>query len=333
MRKLFLGCVLLIALVGGSYKALLNWSEQPYALGQGQVLIIEPGTSTYQIAQSLKPHKAITFAPLFLFYVFAAHLDGKLQAGEYQLYPSESLASIAHRIARGDVMRHKFLIPEGWTVRQIRAALLADEKLTGPLPDQIPEGSLFPSTYVYTRGTQRQTLISQMQQQHQQVMSALLRKYPQLPTPLTPDQLVILASIVERETGLPQERARVASVFLNRLREGLRLQSDPTVIYGLEIATGCALARALTKDDLQSATPFNTYVNMGLPPTPICNPGFAALEAVLNPLNTKDLYFVANETGGHTFSQTYAEHKKHHETWRKIRESRAAEMQQGTSKN
>lgn len=315
---IFLSLSLLI-ISGLGYRSLLFLTEHPIPHSQDQVVIIQPGTSTYEIGQELTKRHAIPSSEVFFLYAHLHGLNSKLKAGEYQLFATESLASIVHRMARGDVIRHKMTIPEGWTVRQVCHALQNDERLTGALPSNIPEGSLCPSTYVFTRGTPRHTLIDQMQTHQQKVLISLLAQYPQGAKSLKPTEILTLASLVEKETGLPEERARVAGVYLNRLEIGMRLQADPSVAYGLEYTTGQSLGRTLTKDDLAVESPFNTYLHEGLPPTPICNPGRAAIEAVVNPLKTKELFFVANGSGGHTFSERYEQHAVHHEKWRAVR--------------
>jgi UPF0755 protein len=186
---------------------------------------------------------------------------------------------------------------------------LENDALSGQIKEIPREGTLLPETYKFTRGMLRAQIILRMQQAHQRMLQEVWEhRMPDLPVK-TPEQLVILASIVEKETGRPDERSRVASVFVNRLKNKMRLQSDPTIIYGLTGGKG-SLGRPILKSEIEQPTPYNTYVIDGLPPGPIANPGRASLEAAANPARTKDLYFVADGSGGHVFSESYDQHQK-----------------------
>ena len=208
------------------------------------------------------------------------------------------------------MVQHALTVPEGLTSEQIVARLLENDVLDGQIKEIPREGTLLPETYKFTRGTTREQMIQRMQRRS----AARARRksgstaMPDLPLK-TPEQLVILASIVEKETGKPDERTRVAAVFVNRLKHKMRLQSDPTIIYGLVGGKG-ALGRPIMKSEIEQRTPYNTYVIDGLPPGPIANPGRASLEAAANPARTKELYFVADGTGGHVFAETYDQHQK-----------------------
>ena len=202
-----------------------------------------------------------------------------------------------------------FTVPEGLTSEQIVARLLENDALAGQIKEIPREGTLLPETYKFTRGMTREQIIQRMQQAHRRVLQEVWEhRTPDLPVK-TPEQLVTLASIVEKETGKPDERTRVAAVFVNRLKSKMRLQSDPTIIYGLIGGKG-SLGRPILKSEIEQPTPYNTYVIDGLPPGPIANPGRASLEAAANPARTKELYFVADGTGGHVFSETYDQHQK-----------------------
>ncbi len=199
--------------------------------------------------------------------------------------------------------------PKGLTSEQIVARLLESKSLTGQIKEIPREGSLLPETYKYTRGATRAQIIERMQHDQKTLLAEVWEhRSPDLPLK-TPEELVTLASIVEKETGRPDERSRVAAVFVNRLKNKMRLQSDPTIIYGLTGGKG-ALGRPILKSEIEQPTPYNTYVINGLPPGPIANPGKASLEATANPARTKDLYFVADGTGHHVFSETYDQHQK-----------------------
>ena len=231
------------------------------------------------------------------------------RSGEYKFTQHASLADVVDTIVEGKVVQHALTLPEGLTSEQIVARLLENDALTGQIKEIPREGTLLPETYKFTRGMTRAQMIERMQQIEQTLLTEVWeRRSPDLPLK-TPEELVTLASIVEKETGRPDERSRVAAVFVNRLKNKMRLQSDPTIIYGLTGGKG-SLGRPILKSEIEQPTPYNTYVINGLPPGPIANPGKASLEATANPARTKDLYFVADGTGHHVFSETYDQHQK-----------------------
>ena len=212
-------------------------------------------------------------------------------------------------IVEGKVVQHQLTIPEGLTSEQVVARLLENDILSGSIKDVPREGSLLPDSYNFNRGFTREQLIQRMRQaQDRSVREVWERRNPDVPVK-TPDQLVILASIIEKETGKPEERTRIAAVFANRLKQKMKLQSDPTIIYGLVFGKG-SLGHPLTKSEIAQPTPYNTYVIDGLPPGPIANPGRASVEAAANPARTKEFYFAADGTGGHAFAETYDQHLK-----------------------
>jgi UPF0755 protein len=232
-----------------------------------------------------------------------------LKAGEYQFKAHASLRDVVATMVEGRVVAHQVGIPEGLTSQQIVTRLNDDDVLTGSIKEPPREGSLLPDTYNFTRGVTREQMIQRMQQAQQRLVREIWdHRSPDLPLK-TPDQLVTLASIVEKETAKPEERTRVAAVFLNRLKQKMRLQSDPTIIYGLAGGKG-TLGRPIMKSDIEQPSPYNTYQIDGLPPGPIANPGRASLEAAANPARTRELYFVADGTGGHAFAETYEQHQK-----------------------
>jgi UPF0755 protein len=222
----------------------------------------------------------------------------------------------------GRSVLHAITFPEGLTSQQIVDRLNADMVLTGDVAEVPSEGSLMPDTYKFTRGQTRQQIIEQMERAQEKAVAEIWsRRSPDLPI-ATPQELVTLASIVEKETGRADERPRVAAVFINRLRQGMRLQSDPTIIYGLFGGVGKPSNRPILQSDLDKPTAYNTYQVDGLPPTPIANPGKAALEAVANPSRTNDIYFVADGSGGHAFAATIEEHNRNVARWRRIEAAR-----------
>ncbi|NBU72559.1 MAG: endolytic transglycosylase MltG [Bacteroidetes bacterium] len=236
-----------------------------------------------------------------------APLAPTLKAGEYQFPPHISLRTVINKLATADVAPERTLtIPEGFTVKQAINRISTIQGLTGQATTP-EEGMLFPDTYHYTYGTPRQKLLGVMQQRmEKELTNAWQNRTPNLPIN-TPNELLILASIIQKEAANEQEMPTISSVFINRLNKKMRLQSDPTVIYGAEITEN-----NIRKKDLTEAHPFNTYIYPGLPPTPIANPGRAALLAAANPASTTFLFFVSNPSRTeHIFSQTYAEHQKH----------------------
>jgi UPF0755 protein len=257
-------------------------------------------------------------------FVLAAVLSGaahRLKAGEYRFRARESLADVISAIARGEVVRHFVTIPEGLTSRDAVAILMKADYLAGPAPIP-PEGSLLPETYEVRWGETRAAVIRRMSAARDRLLEQLwATRSPGLPF-ASKQQAVILASVVERETAVPAERPRVAAVFINRLRKGMRLASDPTVIYG--VTGGAPLGHGLRVSELAARNPYNTYVFAGLPPTPIDNPGRASLAATLSPASTADLYFVADGSGGHAFADTFEAHKRNVARWRAIEQSRHA---------
>ena len=245
----------------------------------------------------------------FIGAVFALKARSELKPGEYAFQKSASLRDVIGTIVEGKVVQHAVTIPEGLTSEQIVARLTDNDIFAGSVREIPREGTLLPETYKFPRGTTRDQVIQRMQQAQKRVLAEIWeRRNPDVPIK-SPEQLVVLASIVEKETGKADERSRVAAVFVNRLRQKIKLQSDPTIIYGLVGGKG-TLGRPIKRSEIQQPSPYNTYVIDGLPPGPIANPGRASLEAAANPARTRDLFFVADGTGGHAFTETYDQHQK-----------------------
>ncbi len=283
--------------------------DAPGPLAEDKVVNIPRGLGIKDISDLLAREGVIDQPWVFIGGVTVLKARGGLKHGEYRFAQHASLADVVDTIIEGKVVQHAVTIPEGLTSEQIVARLLQNDALAGPVKEIPHEGTLLPETYKFTRGMSREQIIQRMEQVHQQVLQEIWEhRAPDLPLK-TPEQLVTLASIVEKETGKPDERTRVAAVFVNRLKNKMRLQSDPTIIYGLAGGKG-SLGRPIMKSEIEQATPYNTYVIDGLPPGPIANPGRASLEAAANPARTKELYFVADGTGGHLFSETYEQHQK-----------------------
>jgi len=283
--------------------------EAPGPLAEDKMVNIPRGLGIRDIADLLQREGVIDQPYVFMGGVIALKARGELKYGEYQFTKNSSVADVVDTITEGKVIQHAVTVPEGLTSEQIVARLLENDGLAGQIKEIPREGTLLPETYRFTRGITREQIIQRMQQAHRRVLQEVWeRRMQDLPVK-TPEQLVTLASIVEKETGRPDERTRVAAVFVNRLKSRMRLQSDPTIIYGLTGGKG-SLGRPILKSEIEQPTPYNTYVVDGLPPGPIANPGRASLEAAANPARTKELYFVADGTGGHVFSENYTEHQK-----------------------
>ncbi len=284
-------------------------------------VLLRQGAGISEIAGTLRSSHVIGSAAVF---IAAAQISGAahhLKAGEYEFPSRASLSAVIAKIRSGEVVHHMITIPEGLTSEEVVDILMNSPVLTGAAP--IPaEGAILPETYEVRRGEDRGAVLQRMIDARDTLVRTLwAQRSPDLPID-TPEQAVTLASIVEKETGLPDERPRVAAVFVNRLRAHIRLQSDPTIIYGL--TRGKPLGRGIRESELTGYTPYNTYLIDGLPPTPICNPGRASLAAVLDPPQTSELYFVADGTGGHVFASTLEQHQKNVEHWRAVEAHAAA---------
>jgi UPF0755 protein len=299
----------------------LVWSrhriEEPGPLAANKVLYIAPGTEVPDIIAQLD-REGVIDSPFML--SVALVLEGnrtKVKAGEYLFKQNVSLRDVIDTLISGKQVLHAITIPEGLTSEQVVERLRDSDVLLGDITDVPKEGSLLPETYKVARGDIRADIVKKMQDAQKRAVEQIWsRRASGLPL-RSPYELITLASIVEKETGKADERPRVASVFVNRLRNRMRLQSDPTIVYGLAGGKG-SLGRGITRAELEKPTPYNTYLIDGLPPGPIANPGRAALEAVANPSRTQDLYFVADGTGGHVFSETLDQHSRNVQRWRQI---------------
>ncbi len=311
--------VLLAAVLAVAAIAFYLQSEYsgPGPLAEDKVLIIEPGLSVSEIGETLSRNGGISSGNLFALMAQISGQRTRLKAGEYAFSAGESMQDVMALIASGKAVTYKISIPEGFTSEMAAARVNANEVLTGPPAAVPPEGTILPDTYVFQRGMTRQKILEDMQAAQTKLLDELWPERQQLPVIATREQAVTLASIVEKETAVPAERPLIAAVFLNRLSKGMRLQSDPTIIYGIVGGKG-RLDRPLTRADINTETPYNTYRIDGLPPGPIANPGRASLEAVLSPQQTSYLYFVADGSGGHAFAATLEEHNRNVKAWRQI---------------
>ena len=313
---------MLTALIG--VVTIAAWTQlNAYLTGPGPArepvtVVLPRGAGVAQIADRLAEARVIRQPLMFRFAVRMHGHDRALRAGEYVFPAAVTPGGVIGMLTRGETVARRLTVAEGLTVAEVYALLDSAEGLTGPLPEPPPEGSLLPETYFYAYGDTRAGLVRRMGRAMDDALAELwAQRAEDLPVE-TVEEAVILASIVDKETALDRERAKVAGVFVNRLRQGMRLQSDPTVIYGLTNGEG-ALGRELTRRDWRHDSAHNTYRIDGLPPTPIANPGRAALEAVLNPADVEYLYFVADGTGGHAFARTLDEHNRNVAHWRRIR--------------
>jgi peptidoglycan lytic transglycosylase G len=304
--------LLLLLMIGGG--AVYYYGRQildaPGPLQEDKIVNIPARAGKRDIADALNREGVIDVNPwVFIGGVFALKASSDLKPGEYAFQKNSSLRDVIGTIVEGKVVQHSVTIPEGLTSEQIVARLTDNDIFSGSVREIPREGTLLPETYKFPRGTNREQVIQRMQAAQKRVLAEIWeRRSPDLPIK-TPEQLVTLASIVEKETGKPDERSRVAAVFVNRLRQKIKLQSDPTIIYGLVGGKG-TLGRPIKRSEITQPSPYNTYVIEGLPPGPISNPGRASLEATANPARTRDLYFVADGTGGHAFTETYDLHQK-----------------------
>ena len=320
VRRL-LSLVILLCVICGAIAA---WGYaqfvRPGPLAFATTVIIEHGTSVEGIATRLAQADVIERPDLFRLGVRAMGLHAALKAGEYAVPARISQRDMALLLQSGKTVVRRLTVAEGLTTAQVLNKIAATGGLIGPLGQSPGEGRLLPETYHFSYGDSRREMANRMLGS---MADLLAKSWPGRNPDLaidTAEQALILASIVERETAVPQERARIAAVFHNRLRKGMRLQSDPTVAYGLDPVDG--LQTPLSRADLKQPTPYNTYLIDGLPPGPICNPGRAAIEAVLHPAETDELYFVADGTGGHAFARTLKEHNRNVERWRRFQKQR-----------
>ena len=296
--------------IGGAYVYGKQLIEAVGPLKEDKIVNIPARAGKRDIADVLQREGVIDVNPwAFIGSVFALKASSELKPGEYSFQKNASLRDVIGTIVEGKVVQHAVTIPEGLTSEQILSRLTDNDIFAGTVREIPREGTLLPETYKFPRGTTREQVIQRMQQTQKRVLAEIWeRRNPDVPVK-SPEQLVTLASIIEKETGKADERSRVAAVFVNRLRQKMKLQSDPTIIYGLVGGKG-TLGRPIKRSEIQQPSPYNTYVVDGLPPGPIANPGRASLEAAANPARTRDLFFVADGSGGHSFTETYDQHQK-----------------------
>jgi UPF0755 protein len=311
--------VVLAAIAGGAW----FWEQQNWQaagpLPAYKVVMVKPGDRVATISGNLQKSGVIANANLFRIGLRLRNQQTGLKAGEYGFPAHVSMADVTGILVAGKSIEHKLTAAEGLTSQMIYDIVKKDSVLVGDAGTVPEEGTLLPETYLFTRGMTRVQMLDKMREAQKKLMDAQWpARIGNLPIK-TPQEAIILASIVEKETGIPEERRHIAAVFENRLRLGMKLQSDPTIIYG--ITKGYPIGRRIRQSEIDAKTPYNTYAIPGLPVGPICNPGKDAILAVLNPAGSDDLYFVADGTGGHVFAATMAEHEKNVANWRKIHDA------------
>ena len=289
--------------------------------GKATTVYLERGSGLARISSELDKADVVRSALLFTLAATATGASGDLKAGEYEFPSGASMRNVLGAIRTGKTVRHGVTIPEGFTSEMAVEVLMRETALTGVVKVP-PEGAILPATYDFQRGEARAAVLKRMVDGQTKLLAELwAKRQPGLPLK-TPQEAVTLASIVEKETAVPAERPRIAAVFVNRLRKGMRLESDPTIIYG--VTRGRALGRPILASEVRGETAWNTYVIAGLPKTPIANPGRESLAAVLNPPKSKELFFVADGTGGHVFAETFEQHQANVVKWRKIKAQQMA---------
>jgi UPF0755 protein len=323
MKKFVALAIVLVVLTAG----VVEWVYASFAApgpaaahGRETVVLVKSGTRLHGIAQTLADAGVVLKPDLFRIGVRLHGETSALKAGEYAIPSHASMADIMNILIAGHSIEHKLTVAEGLTSQMAIDLVTGDPVLIGDAGPVPPEGALLPETYLFLRGTTRSEIVAKMQKAQRELLDELwAKRAPNLPVK-TKEEAVILASIVEKETAIPAERPHIASVFVNRLRLGMKLQSDPTIIYG--ITKGYPLGRRIRQSEIDRVTPYNTYAIVGLPSQPICNPGRDSIAAVLNPADTKDLFFVADGTGGHVFTASGVEQARNVAKWRGIEEQK-----------
>ncbi|MAK60861.1 MAG: aminodeoxychorismate lyase [Ponticaulis sp.] len=331
----FLVCCFLLAGAGfGAFK----WFEGkisepgPLAGGEDRIVFVERGAGVIKVGQQLEDKGLISDARLFRLAARYKELESDIKAGEYLIDTDSSMVDILRKMNEGDVILHQVQIIEGSTIAQAWKVIEETDFLKGEMPELLPEGSFLPETHAFSRGTTRTEVVEAFANYQTQLLDEIWpARQEDLPIE-SREEAVILASIIEKETGGLGDEDLVAGVFINRLNRGMRLQSDPTIIYGISkgvpltrtLSDGRVVRRTLYRSEIDRVTDYNTYQIDGLPPTPICNPSEAALRAVLQPAESDYLFFVADGTGGHAFAKTNSEHNRNVARWREIERARIA---------
>lgn len=319
--------VLLVTVMGGAVYLGNRMLGAPGPLETAKNVVIPRGAGPATMARLLQQEGVIAHGKLFRVALMIDPSPKPIKAGEYEIPAHTSMQGLVELLQSGKVVQRRLTVPEGMSTAEILDLVRKTEALSGDITLDVKEGELLPETYFYSRDDTRDGLLSRMKEAMDKVLDEAWRnRAPGLPLSNRRDAL-ILASMIEKETAVPAERPKVASVFINRLRRRMRLESDPTVIYGL---TGGRhpLDHELTRADLQSSSPYNTYMVVGLPPGPICNPGRASIMAATNPARERLYFFVADGQGGHVFATNIAQHNRNVERWRQLQRERGEEQSQ-----
>ena len=325
MRRILARTALFLLIVAATAAAAYQWGrqafERPGPAREEIVVMLPQGIGLDELAQRLAKAGVVERWWVFALGVRASGKARALRAGEYAFAPGISAEGVMAVLLGGRTVQHRLTIPEGLTNRQTLALIAGSANLIDETGEAPEEGTLLPETYYFSYEDARGAIVERMHRAMEATVTELWAGRAEGLPLASPEEARVLASIVEKETALPDERRHIAGVFINRLNRGMRLQSDATVIYAIAGPDG-AMDRPLTRADLDVDSPYNTYRVTGLPPTPIANPGRATIAAVLDPLPTKDIYFVADGTGGHAFAETLAEHNRNVAKWRKIQRTR-----------
>lgn len=313
MKKLIFLIIIICAVIAFT---IYHWVNKKVLLTEEITISITRGSTVRSVASDMEKAGLIDKPWLFELVARLKKVDRKLRAGEYYFYKEINIIEILEKLEKGDVFYRRITLPEGLTTNQFLYLISSEENLSGDITIDVKEGEMLAETYMFSKGDSRDSIIIQAKKALKKALDEAWEKRKET---ILKDkyEVLILASIIEKETAIAEERGLVASVFLNRLRIGMRLQTDPTIIYAL---TGgkTFFVRGLKRADLKIQSPYNTYIHAGLPPTPICNVSVDSIEAALNPEDTKFLYFVADGKGGHYFSNTYSEHQNNITKWIKV---------------
>ncbi len=321
---------LFVTVMGGALFLGHTMLTAPGPLEATKNIVIPRGAGPVTMSKVLREEGVIAHDRLFRLALMIDPAPKPIKAGEYEIPPHISMQALVDLLQSGKLVQRRLTVPEGMTTAEVVDLVRKTEALSGEVTLDLKEGDLLPETYFYSRDDTRDGLLSRMKEAMDKTLDEAWRKRAAGLPLTTRREALVLASIIEKETAVPAERARVAAVYINRLRRRMKLESDPTVIYGVTGGKG-PFNRELTRADLQSTSPYNTYMVVGLPPGPICNPGRASIVAATNPARDRSLYFVADGQGGHVFAVNVLEHNRNVERWRQIQRDRQEQQLQTPS--